>query len=85
VACPVPCTSLRTCGVPVVIPAVVLPEEILDSAPHALGGIRVCPGVRIDKVDGVVDGVMRVTLRTKIAVCAPSITNDRSAGFDGHE
>ena len=29
-----------------------------------------------------VDGAMRVTLRTEIVVRTPAITNDRSAGFD---
>jgi len=64
----------------VVIPAVVLPEENLDSTPRALDGIRVCAGVSIDEVDAVVDGAMRVNLRTEIAVRTPAITNDRSAG-----
>jgi hypothetical protein len=65
-----------------VIPAVVLPDENLDSTPRALDGICVCPGVRINEVDAVVNGAMCVTLRTEITVRAPAITNDRSAGFD---
>jgi hypothetical protein len=65
-----------------VIPAVVLPEENFDLTPRALDSIRVCPGVRIDEVHAVVNGMMRVTLRTEITVCTPAITNDRSAGFD---
>jgi hypothetical protein len=66
----------------IVIPAVVLPEENLDVMPRAQDGIGVGPGVRINKVDTVVDGVMRVTLRTKIAIRTPAITYDRSARFD---
>ena len=66
----------------VILPAVVLPEENLDFVPRALDGICVCPGVRIDEVNAVVDGSMRVTLITDIVVGTPAITNDRSAGFD---
>ena len=66
----------------IVIPAVVLPEENLDLVPRALDGVGVCPGVRIDKVDAVVNGLIRVTLSTEIAVRTPAVTNDRSAGFD---
>jgi len=66
----------------VIIPAVVLPEESLDSMPLALDCIRVCAGVRIKEVDAVVDSAMRITLRTKFAVRTPAITNDRSTGFD---
>jgi hypothetical protein len=62
----------------IVIPAVVLPEENLDVTPHAQDG----SGVRINEVDAVVDGAMRVTLRTGIVVCTPAITYDHSAGFD---
>jgi hypothetical protein len=42
----------------IIISAVVLPEENLDSTPRALDGIGVCPGVRIDEVNAVVHGVM---------------------------
>jgi len=66
----------------IVISAVVLPEENLDSTPRALDGISVCPGVRIDEVNAVVHGVMRVTLLSETAVRTPAITNDRSVGFD---
>jgi hypothetical protein len=66
----------------VVTSAVVLPEENLVSTPRALDGIRVCPGVRIDKVNAVVHGLMRVTVTTETAVRTPTITNDLSAGFD---
>jgi len=66
----------------IVISAVVLPEENLDSMPRALDGISVCPGVRIDEVNAVVHGVMRVTLLSETAVRTPAITNDRSVGFD---
>ena len=50
--------------------------------PRALDGIGVCPGVRIDEVDAVVNGLMRVTQSTEMAVRTPAITNDHSAGFD---
>jgi len=52
----------------IVIPAVVLPEEDLDVMPCAQDGIGVGPGLRINEVDAAVDGAMRVTLRTEIAV-----------------
>jgi hypothetical protein len=65
----------------IVFPAVVLPEENLDMLPRALDGICVCPGVRIDEVDAVVNGLMHITLSTEIAVRNPAITNDLSAGF----
>jgi hypothetical protein len=38
--------------------------------------------VRIDKVDAVVHGAMRVTLQTEIVVCTPAVTDNRSAVFD---
>jgi len=40
------------------------------------------PGVRIDKVDAIVDGAVLETLRVEIAVRTPALTDDRSAGFD---
>jgi len=46
----------------IVLPPVVGAEEDLDGAPRRLDGICVVPGVRIDEVDGVVNGAMRETL-----------------------
>jgi len=66
----------------IVIPAVVMPEENLDLMPRAKDGIGVGPGLRINEVDAAVDGAMRVSLRTEIAVRTRAITYDRSAGFD---
>jgi len=66
----------------VIIPAVVLAKENLDSMPRALDSVGVCAGVGINEVDTVIGGAMRVTLRTEIVVRTPAITNDRSAGFD---
>jgi len=66
----------------VIIPAVVLPKENLDSTPRAIDSVGMCAGVGIYEVDTVIDGAMRVTLRTEIVVRTPAITNDRSAGFD---
>jgi len=81
----VPYTSPQTCSVPGGIcrlPLVVLPEENLDTTPRALDGIGVGPVVRIHELDSVVDGSVRVTLKTEIAVCTPAITDDCSARFD---
>jgi hypothetical protein len=50
--------------------------------PRALYGFGVGPGARLNEVDSVVNSLMLVTLRTDIAVRAPTITNDRGAGFD---
>jgi hypothetical protein len=66
----------------VFFPPIVWSEEKLDVMPLALNGVGVGPGVRINKLDTVVNSAMLVTLRTEIAVCAPTVTNDRSAGFD---
>ena len=66
----------------VIIPAVVLAKENFDSMPRALDSVGVCSGVGINEVDTVIDGAMRVTLRTETVVRTPAITNDRSAGFD---
>jgi len=66
----------------VIIPAVVLAKENLDSMPRAFDSVGVCAGVGIYEVDTVIDGAMRVTLRTEIVVRTLAITNDRSAGFD---
>ena len=49
---------------------------------HVLYFISVSPVVRINELDAVVYGVMRVTVRTKIAVRSPRIADDRSTGFD---
>jgi len=46
----------------VVFPPAVLAEEDLDGAPRGLDGVRVGPGVGVDKVDGVVDGAVREAL-----------------------
>jgi hypothetical protein len=40
----------------VVFPPGVSAEEELDVTPRALYGVGVCPGVRIDEVDAVVNG-----------------------------
>jgi len=40
----------------VVVSPVLLVKENLDPAPRELDGVSVVPGVRIDKVDAVVDG-----------------------------
>jgi len=66
----------------IVFPAVVLAQEDLNGTPRALDGVCVCPSPRIDELDAVVDGLMRVTVCTEIAVRSPGITDDRSAGFD---
>jgi hypothetical protein len=66
----------------IVFPPIVWSEENLDAMPRALIGAGVGPGVRINEVDTVVNSLMLVTLRTEIAVRAPTITNDRGAGFD---
>ena len=66
----------------VIIPAVALPKENLDSTPRALDSVGMCAGVGIYEVDTVIDGAIRVTLRTEIVVRTPAITNDCSAGFD---
>jgi hypothetical protein len=50
--------------------------------PRALSGAGVGPGVRINEVDTMVNSLMLVTVRTEIAVRAPTISNDRGAGFD---
>jgi hypothetical protein len=52
----------------VVISAVVLREKNLYLVPRALDGICMCPDVRIDDVVAVVNGLMRVTLLTDIAM-----------------
>jgi hypothetical protein len=57
-------------------------EENLDLMPRALYGVGVGPGVRINEVGTVVNSLMLVTLRTEIAVRAPTNTIDRGAGFD---
>jgi len=66
----------------IVFPAVVLAEESLNRAPRSLDGVRVGPGVRIDELDAVIDGAMRVTESIEISVRSPRIADDRSAGFD---
>jgi hypothetical protein len=66
----------------VVIPAIVRPEKSLDVTPRGLYGVGVCPGCRINELDAVVYGAMRVTQRSDIAVRTPAITNDRCAWFD---
>jgi hypothetical protein len=43
----------------VVLAPVVLAQENLDAAPRGLDGVCVDPGVRIDEMDGVVDGAVR--------------------------
>jgi hypothetical protein len=40
------------------------------------------PGSWIDECNAVTDGAMRVTLRFKIAVRTPAVTDNCSAGFD---
>ena len=74
----------------IVFPPVVLALEKLDAMLRALDGIGVGPIVRIHELDAVVDGAVRVTLRTEIVVRIPGIGDDRSAGFnpvtyDGHQ
>jgi len=66
----------------VVVSPVLLVKENLDPAPRELDGVSVVPGVRIDKVDAVVDGAVRETLRAEIAVRTPAVADDFSAGFD---
>ena len=66
----------------VAFPLVVLAKEHLDATPRGLDHISVVPGVGIDEVDVVVDSAVRETLRVEIAVHTPTITDDRSAGFD---
>ena len=51
-------------------------------APCAFHGVCVGASVRVNEPYAVVDGVVRVTLRVGIAVRTPTITDDRSAGFD---
>jgi len=46
----------------VIVPPVVLPQEDLDGAPRGLDGIRVGSSVRIDKLNGMIDGAVRETL-----------------------
>jgi len=66
----------------IIFPAVVLAQEHLNGTPRAFNGVCVRPSTRIDELDAVVDGVMRVTLSAEIAVRSPGIADDRSTGFD---
>jgi len=66
----------------VIFPAVVLTEDNLDAARHALDGNGVSPGVRIHELDAVVRSAMRATLRTEIVVRTPVATDDRGTWFD---
>jgi hypothetical protein len=66
----------------IIIPTVVLPKENLHSTPRALDSVCVCAGVWINELNTVINGLMRVTVRTQTVVRTPAITNDRSAGFD---
>ena len=66
----------------IVLPPVVRPEEDLDGVPSGLDVIGVVPSVRIDEVDGVVDGAVRETLCVEIAVRTPAVADDRGAWFD---
>jgi hypothetical protein len=45
----------------IVVPPVVLPQEDLEGKPRGLGGVCVVPGERINEVDAVIDGAVRVT------------------------
>ena len=44
------------------LPPVVLAEEDLDATPRGLDGVGMRPGVKIDELDAVVNGAVRVTL-----------------------
>jgi hypothetical protein len=66
----------------VVFPTVVLPDVNFDLTPRALDGVGVCPGVRINEVNAVINCLMLILLSTEISVRSPAVTNHRSAGFD---
>ena len=50
--------------------------------PSAVNCFCVGPSLLVNELYGVVDGVVRVTMRVEIAVRTPAVTDDRSAGFD---
>jgi hypothetical protein len=50
--------------------------------PVAFDGINVGAGILVDEAYALVNGAMRVTLRFEIPVRSPTITDNRSAGFD---
>jgi len=61
--CLAPRRKRVVCGmVMIVLPPVTGAEEDPAGAPRGLDGICVVPGVRMDEVDGVVNGTVRETL-----------------------
>jgi hypothetical protein len=58
----------------IVFAPIILSQEKLDAVPRGFDGVRVVPGVRIDKVDAMVDGAVLETLNVEIAVRTPAIT-----------
>jgi len=50
--------------------------------PHALNSICVILGVRINERDGVIHGVVPVTVGPDILIRSPAIADERSAGFN---
>ena len=61
---------------------VICPEEDFHSMPRGLNAVGVGPGVRIDEVEAVVDGVVRVTHGFETAIRAPAVADDCRAWFD---
>ena len=57
-------------------------EEGLDTTPRALDGIRMSPNMLINETDGMVDSMVRVSVRVQIPVRRQAVTDNRSAGFD---
>jgi hypothetical protein len=64
---------LRSLTLTVDVCCVIRPEKSLDVLPRGLNGVRMGPGFRIDEVDAVVNGAMRVTPRSDIAVRTSAI------------